>query len=101
MKIIVDTYDPLHRRVMLDESAYRHHIIKGHPEMDNELDAIRETIETPVAIYRSRQTTDMYIGERGWWVVVAVDFRYPEYGVIITAWGTYTEPPIKGEQIWP
>lgn len=101
MKIIIDTYDPLHRRVQMDESAYHHHIITGHPEMHNELDAIRETIESPLVIYRSSEDTDIYIGERGWWVVVAVDFRYSEYGVIITAWGTNTEPPVKGVLVWP
>lgn len=105
MDILIDTIDPLGRRVLLDQSAFEHHIVAHHPEMQSALMAIKQTIEMPRAIYRSQddQTRDLFLGFQGWWVTVVSDFRHGEYGVIITAWGQRTEPSLakKGKQIWP
>lgn len=62
---IFDTTDKLGNRVVLESEQYQEHIIKRHPEMQGNVDAMKETIEEPQLIIESKQNPSrwLYVGK--------------------------------------
>src|SRR5690348_76444 len=62
---IFDTTDILGKKVLLTTEQYNQHIVPRHPEMKGNGEALKETIEDPHVIIKSKQNPDrwLYIGK--------------------------------------
>lgn len=50
------TTDPLNRKIICTSDTWNNHIVKGHVIMQNNINAVKETIEKPEVIYKSNQS---------------------------------------------
>lgn len=50
---IFETTDVFNNKVVLLKDVYENHIIKGHPEMKDSAEFIKNTIEQPTVVYKS------------------------------------------------
>lgn len=87
-----DFTDPQGRNYILNEEAWRLHIVAGHGEMHDRIDAIGEAIEKPEEIVESERSDNVYL----YYNVADEDF-FNDYicvvadsqdGVVKTAYGT-------------
>lgn len=98
---------PRGERVYLRKSTWFFHIVQSHPEMQNCLEALLETIREPEAIYRTKTGRKTYLcyrfsERRGMWVVVIYGIS-GETGSIRTAYQVRNPATeVKGlNRAWP
>jgi hypothetical protein len=89
---LFDTTDSTGRRVKLESKQYTDHIILRHPEMEGNVEAMKETVENPQLIIESKQNPKrwLYVGksELATYPVVTiktvVDHSSSESGYVVT-----------------
>ncbi len=95
------TTDPRGYNIACDTDTWNNHIVSGHIEMIDNLQAVKETIENPDAIYTSSQTPvrNVYFSKASTStynlytkVVVAVDDDN-KFGSVVSAW---PQPTMSG-----
>jgi hypothetical protein len=59
--LAIDTTDKFGNRVILEQSRYEEHIIQGHAEMKENLVAIKDSIENPYMVLRSKKNADRWL----------------------------------------
>lgn len=97
------------RSIALDRDQWVHHICDEHPELTDNLDAVRKTIEQPLFIMDDTGDADRQNYYLPWvlqapynnmYLKVCVHFDEDQPGFVVTA---YPTPDIKSRerQIWP
>jgi hypothetical protein len=83
------------------------HLVKGHPEMTDKEDAVKDAIEHPTAVHLGNTAADrLFRGQAvtaGFWKgafpVVVVEYNNQNVGFLRTAYLSNLAP--KGAKIWP
>jgi len=101
-EVLFEVLTPLGFRVRVTGSQWELIVTIKHPVMAGRERDVRETLEFPEEVRRSRGDPDVYLFYRtervGRWVC-AVSKRLDEDGFLITAYPT--DSIKEGEQIWP
>jgi len=94
-RVLFTTIDPLGNKIALLKETFEKHIIVRHPEMKNEVLAIKKAIETPFYIGQGTKDENSLIylsrfknNTKMPYLVVAVKFIKKFNKIILTAFGT-------------
>ena len=75
--------------VICEESQWKIHITGGHPEVEDKLEIVKNTIKEPDIIYQSEEDSkrDVYFKEfeNNKYMKVIVELTSPNFGEVITA----------------
>jgi len=75
--------------VICEKSQWKIHIVGGHPEVEDKLEIIKNTIINPDIIYQSEEDSkrDVYFAEieNNKYMKVIVQLTAPNFGEVITA----------------
>jgi len=75
--------------VICEEAQWKHHIINGHPEVEDKLELVKETVRDPDIIYQSEDDPkrDVYFRQIDIekYMKVIVYLSSPNFGEVITA----------------
>jgi hypothetical protein len=104
--MLFEVKDPRGYKVSCSERCWHSHILDEHPEMDNEVERVKEAICNPTLfIYQDKDFIDRQIYylldiSKRYYIKVTVRFDENNNGQVITAFKT--DSPKPGEKmIWP